>query len=704
VISPSTLAVTQNISLARASRPYGVVIDSTGQVYVSFEGTGVVSRMNSAGTVNASVTLGGSLRHLGLSADGTQLLLTRFITPSLPGEGTAAVGTVRNGAAAGGEMVIVDTSNGSVRTTVLQHSERADSTTQGRGVPNYLGAPVIAPDGVAAWIPGKQDNVKRGRLRDGLDLTFESTVRAITSRVELSQSLDDLAGRIDHDNAGLASAVAFHPGGAFLFVALETSRQVAVLDASRKRELFRVDVGRAPQGLLVSPDGASLYVHNFMDRTVSVLDLSWLLQYGESWVPHLALMGSVQTEKMSAQVLRGKQFFYDARDIRMARDAYISCASCHNEGGHDGRTWDFTGMGEGLRNTISLRGRGGAQGRLHWSGNFDEMQDFEAQIRSLAGGMGLMSDTQIYTGSRHLPLGDAKAGFSADLDALAAYVASLNTFDNSPYRNADGSLTGTGSLGRTVFASKCASCHGGEGYTNSATAGLQNVGTLKASSGGRLGSTLTGIDIPTLRDAWSTGPYLHDGSAATLDAAVAAHTTVSLTATERANVVEFVRQIGREEAAVAATTTPTPTPTPSRGLRGSYFNNRTLTGTAVLTRDEAVNFSWGTASPGTGVTADNFSVRWTGFLVPSVSGTYRLQTVSDEGVRVTILGTQVINNWTAHTSATNTSVSGTLTAGQRYAITVEYFEGTGSATMQLRWQTPGATSFVAIPASALAPQ
>ena len=61
-------------------------------------------------------------------------------------------------------------------------------------------------------------------------------------------------------------------------------------------------------------------------------------------------------------MLQGKQLFYDAKDTRLARDGYISCASCHNDGGHDGRVWDLTGFGEGLRNTVSLRGRAGGAG------------------------------------------------------------------------------------------------------------------------------------------------------------------------------------------------------------------------------------------------------------------------------------------------------------------------------------------------------
>ena len=71
---------------------------------------------------------------------------------------------------------------------------------------------------------------------------------------------------------------------------------------------------------------------------------------------------------MIPTVLAGKQLFYDARDTRLAREGYMSCASCHNDGGSDGRVWDLTGMGEGLRNTVSLRGKGGmAHGFLHWS-------------------------------------------------------------------------------------------------------------------------------------------------------------------------------------------------------------------------------------------------------------------------------------------------------------------------------------------------
>jgi hypothetical protein len=90
-------------------------------------------------------------------------------------------------------------------TTVLAHSARTDAENQGRGVPNYLGAAAIAPDGRSAWVPSKQDNVLRGNLRDGLNLDFQNTVRAISSRISTTGApstwAEDLEARVDHDNA-----------------------------------------------------------------------------------------------------------------------------------------------------------------------------------------------------------------------------------------------------------------------------------------------------------------------------------------------------------------------------------------------------------------------------------------------------------------------------------------------------------------------
>ena len=557
VIDASTRAIAKTLAMPAASQPYGVAASPKGDfVYVVLEATGRLLKLNPAGTVLNNVDVGTNSRHVSVSPDGTMLLVSRFISPPLPGEGTANVQTT---ALTGGEVRVVTAATMAVRAQpiVLQHSEKADSTVQGRGIPNYLGAAAVSPDGLSAWLPSKQDNIKRGLQRDKQALDFQNTVRAISSRIDMRTLAEDHPARVDHDNSGVASAAVYHPTGAYVFVALEASRHVAVMDPVGKRELFRVDAGRAPQGLMVSADGTRLFVSNFMDRTVAAYDLAPLTQKGLLELPVVATTRTVATETLPANVLLGKQLFYDARDTRLARDGYMSCAACHNDGGHDGRTWDLTAQGEGLRNTISLLGRAAGHGALHWSGNFDELQDFEGQIRALAGGTGLMDSMVFNTGTRNQPLGDAKAGLSADLDALAAYVKSLNTFAPSPYRNygVRESLTRAGSLGRVVFTAQCATCHGGANFTQSALGSLRDVGTLKATSGKRLSGELAGIDIPTLRDAWATAPYLHDGSAATIEDAIKAHTVLTLTATDLANVASFVREIGGTEPALNVTPT-----------------------------------------------------------------------------------------------------------------------------------------------------
>ena len=112
----------------------------------------------------------------------------------------------------------------------------------------------------------------------------------------------------------------------------------------------------------------------------------------------------------------------------------------------------------------------------------------------------------------------------------------------------------------------------------------------------------------------------------------------------------------------------------ARALTAATSTNTTLTGTPALTRTEAVNFDWGTDAPGTGVGADNFSVRWTGEVKTPTTGSYRFRTVSDDGVRLWVNGVQVINNWTLHSATTNTSSTINLAANTRYAIRMEYYE------------------------------
>ena len=322
----------------------------------------------------------------------------------------------------------------------------------------------------------------------------------------------DEVSRIDVDNAAQPKEVAFSPLGDYMFVAMEGNNALVVYDTLTFEKFTsavtvgRIVVGRAPQSLVVDHTSNTMWVKNFLDRTVSVIDLDLLASSGSIVLPQ-EIVGTALEEKLDAQTLAGKRVFYHAGDRRMSAEGYMSCASCHADAGHDGRNWDFTGRGEGIRNTIPLAGRGGIEhGLLHWSSNFDEVQDFENDIRNGFGGEGFLSDADWSDPNIQAPLGaSSKAGRSAELDALAAYLRSLdgNSIPRSPHRESDGSLTPSAVAGQTHFtAQNCASCHIPE---NSYRDGIShNVGTILPLSG----ASLTGVDTPTLIDLPSSAPYL----------------------------------------------------------------------------------------------------------------------------------------------------------------------------------------------------
>jgi cytochrome c peroxidase len=312
-------------------------------------------------------------------------------------------------------------------------------------------------------------------------------------------------------------------------VGLPGAREIVRLDTETGEVLGRLtDAGHDLRGLLVTPDGRTLLADASLDRTLVVYDLA---AAGEAPAARVPLLDPAD-EPLPPEVLLGKILFHDAADPRLSADAAIACAHCHPDGEDDGLTWDFTDRGEGLRNTISLLGRAGSgHGPIHWSGNFDEIQDFEHDLRGPFGGLGLLPDDVFHANGLDAPLGAPKAGAGAELDALAAYVATLDVFPPSPDRTPDGGLTAAAARGRALFESPetgCRECHGGPALTDSAfieahgaverTPLLHDVGTLGPGSGLRAGGPLTGLDTPTLHGLWDSAPYLHDGSAPTLRA------------------------------------------------------------------------------------------------------------------------------------------------------------------------------------------
>ena len=124
------------------------------------------------------------------------------------------------------------------------------------------------------------------------------------------------------------------------------------------------------------------------------------------------------------------------------------------------------------------------------------------------------------------------------------------------------------------------------------------------------------------------------------------------------------------------------------GLNGEYFANVNLSGSAVLKRTDAnVDFEWNNVSPGPGVPAGNYSVRWTGELVPPVDGDYRLGGSTDGGYRIYLDGKKFVDDSGPHGARTMTTLVH-LQAGHAYPIRMEYFHTWWEATARLLWLPP----------------
>jgi hypothetical protein len=117
--------------------------------------------------------------------------------------------------------------------------------------------------------------------------------------------------------------------------------------------------------------------------------------------------------------------------------------------------------------------------------------------------------------------------------------------------------------------------------------------------------------------------------------------------------------------------------------QASYWNNTTFTGPPVLQRSESnLDHNWGTGSPDPAVKANGFSARWTRYL-NLTAGTYRFTATSDDGIRVYVDGSLIINEWYDHAAKT-VAVDKTLSAGN-HLVVVDFYENSGEALARLSW-------------------
>ncbi|MEO1451915.1 MAG: hypothetical protein AAFV07_20455, partial [Bacteroidota bacterium] len=370
IINAQTGVVIDSVSLGYGADPVSVVAAPDGQtVYVAEYGSGRLIRIHAASrTITGQLDIGTTPFALAIRADGSELLATRFISEN--NQGSIQQVNLNTWSLSGPVAMPLDAST-------------IDSEVAGRGLPNYVFGLGIHPAINEAWYAAQKVNILRGQHLEGTDLSFEMMVRSLISPIDLATGQEQVHDRIDVDNHGMAGGITYSPFGNHLLVTMPLNNTLMVVDPFRRQATLEIPVGLMPTGLAIDPVSLRAFVKNENGRSLTVLDVAPLIAKGTGGIDSVTTLSTVSSEQMAPDLLLGKQVFYNAADGRMGLDGYISCGSCHFNGGSDGQIWDFTQAGEGLRNTTTLQGGAASQGRLHWTGNFDELQDFEGNMRTL---------------------------------------------------------------------------------------------------------------------------------------------------------------------------------------------------------------------------------------------------------------------------------------------------------------------------------
>jgi len=390
------------------------------------------------------------------------------------------------------------------------------------------------------WLPTQYNNISEDIFTPDstvettirhLDLTTHKIPNTLNDKVILTAvHMHDTTGGNPYIGPGWNAQVAgpidigFSADGSMMYLLNELSRDLVVLASSTPAvrptnapPLTEISVGDRPMGLAVSPVTDTAYVYNLLSRDVSVIDLTT-----RSEVRRIAAT-TVTGEPFPASVLAGAKIFHTSDDPRISRNHKVSCASCHINAEHDGRSWGFHHLpgSHGPREVPSLLGfsltmgpRDPATGlgQLHRSGDRDEIQDFEHTFQGVnMGGTGFL-------GTNVQPeLGPPNAGRSAELDALSDYILFLPPIMRSPYRAPDGSLTEAAIRGAAFFAGTnraakagdagCVVCHVPE--TGFVDFKFHDVGQTRPAAEEELNTRppLWHVNTPTLVGVWTTPPY-----------------------------------------------------------------------------------------------------------------------------------------------------------------------------------------------------
>jgi YVTN family beta-propeller protein len=364
----------------------------------------------------------------------------------------------------------------------------------------------IRPDGARAYITGQVPH--NDRPTSDPEAMWLDVV--VVARLDGKPSVDRRIP-LDLPSAGAADPTGIALAGDALYVTLAGAHQVTMVHPSSQSidtVSKRFGVEANPVSIAMRP-GGELWCANALGNSITVLS-------GESAPPRTIRLDPPDRPDIR---LRGRFLFTSAQNTK---GGGFTCNTCHPDGSTEGVVWKFAHTKDGLdvRNSRGLRGAILLTGPYGWTGRENDLEAFIAdEIHGLLRGPAF----------RH-----------GDLHGFWDLVNQMELPPN-PYRQSDGSFTESAKRGRAVFTGEggCSTCH--TGPQSGGTKHLEWIGTTPAG---------IKLDVPHLQGAYDSAPYLHDGSASTLEDVFQKRNAAQkhgkahlLTEPQMRDVLEYVREL-----------------------------------------------------------------------------------------------------------------------------------------------------------------
>ena len=467
--------------------PRGVAMAADGSTaYVAIGVTNEVARVDlDARKVTGRLTVGREPRGIAISPDGSRLLVSN---------------------ARSQDVSLIDTMGWQVICTIPIDGDN-------------LRQVAVSADGKTGYIANMR-NRKFATTRNNIDLGWVLGQRLTRVPLDGSVSYDTLSLDIQGKAAGDAHGVAVSHDERFVAISCGGTHEVMIFRTDKKRlpwrangsrdliapELLkkdgrhrRVELGGRPTEIAFAPDGTILYVANYLDDSIQVVDAD---------SAELIKTISLGKPKTLSLARRGEILFHDAD---RSHNEWYSCNTCHSDGHTSGLDFDTLNDGRQDLSSAHLRSRKKAPTLRHVT---------KTQPWTWHGWQTDLDDAMVESFTKSMQGAKPKAD---DVKALVAYLDTLE-FPKNPFREPDGSLTPAAQRGHGVFRSAksaCNTCHGGSELTDGK---IHEVGLEERDDAYR------GYNPPSLRGVYDKDPYLHDGRSKTLrDALSGPHSADNVT-------------------------------------------------------------------------------------------------------------------------------------------------------------------------------